>query len=71
MSGSASSGGATGTTGATETPTLASRLAVVRAEIAAGTTRDDISYRVDTSDLDWPLAPGRIRNVFDELTGAP
>ena len=43
----------------------------VRAEIAAGTTRDDIASRVDTSDLDWPLAPGRIRNVFDELTGAP
>ncbi|MCH7933327.1 MAG: MBL fold metallo-hydrolase [Gemmatimonadetes bacterium] len=43
----------------------------VRAEIAAGTTRDDIGSRVDTTDLDWPLAPGRIRNVFDELTGAP
>ena len=43
----------------------------VRAEIAAGATRDDIGSRVDTTDLDWPLAPGRIRNVFDELTGAP
>ena len=42
----------------------------VRAEIAAGATRDDIGSRVDTTDLDWPLAPGRIRNVFDELTGA-
>ena len=40
----------------------------VRAEIAAGATRDDIASRVDTSDLDWPLAPVRIRNVFDELT---
>ena len=42
----------------------------VRAEIAAGATRDDIGSRVDTTDLDWPLAPGRIRNVFDELTAA-
>ena len=41
----------------------------VRAEIAAGATRDEIASRVDTSDLDWPLAPVRIRNVFDELTG--
>jgi glyoxylase-like metal-dependent hydrolase (beta-lactamase superfamily II) len=41
----------------------------VRAEIAAGTARDDIGARVDTSDLDWPLAASRIRNVFDELTG--
>ena len=43
----------------------------VRAEIAAGATRDDIGSRVDTADLDWPLAPSRIRNVFDELTAAP
>ncbi len=42
----------------------------VRAEIAAGATRDDIGSRVDTADLDWPLAPSRIRNVFDELTAA-
>ena len=42
----------------------------VRAEIAAGATRDDIASRVDTSDLDWPLAPVRIRNVFDELISA-
>ena len=42
----------------------------VRAEIAAGATRDDIASRVDTTDLDWPLAPVRIRNVFDELTAA-
>ena len=41
----------------------------VRAEIAAGATRDDIGSRVDTADLDWPLAPSRIRNVYDELTG--
>ena len=41
----------------------------VRTEIAAGATRDDIGSRVDTTDLDWPLAPVRIRNVFDELTG--
>ena len=39
-------------------------------EIAAGTTRNDIASRVDTADLDWPLAPVRIRNVFDELTAA-
>ena len=39
-------------------------------EIAAGTTRDNIASRVDTADLDWPLAPVRIRNVFDELTAA-
>ena len=42
----------------------------VRAEIAAGARRDDIASRVDTTDLDWPLAPSRIRNVFDELTAA-
>ena len=42
----------------------------VRAEIAAGATRDDIASRVDTADLDWPLAPVRFQNVFDELTGA-
>ena len=42
----------------------------VSREIAAGATRDDIASRVDTTDLDWPLAPVRIRNVFDELTGA-
>jgi len=42
----------------------------VRAEIAAGATRDDIGSRVDTADLDWPLAAGRIRNVYDELTAA-
>ena len=40
----------------------------VRDEIAAGATRDDIASRVDTADLDWPLAPVRIHNVFDELT---
>ena len=42
----------------------------VRAEIAAGARRDDIASRVDTTDLDWPLAPSRFRNVFDELTAA-
>ena len=42
----------------------------VRAEIAAGATRDDIASRVDTSDLDWPLAPVRIQGVYDELTAA-
>ena len=42
----------------------------VRTEIAAGATRDDIGSRVDTADLDWPLAPSRFRDVFDELTGA-
>ena len=42
----------------------------VRAEIAAGATRDDIASRVDTTDLDWPLAPVRFQNVFDELTAA-
>ena len=36
--------------------------------IAAGATRDDVASRVDTTDLDWPLAPVRIQNVFDELT---
>jgi len=41
----------------------------VRTEIAAGATRDDIGSRVDTADLDWPLAPSRFRDVFDELTG--
>lgn len=40
----------------------------VRAEIAAGATRDDIATRVDTTDLDWPLAPARIQGVYDELT---
>ncbi|MCH7934144.1 MAG: MBL fold metallo-hydrolase [Gemmatimonadetes bacterium] len=42
----------------------------VSREIAAGATRDDIASRVDTADLDWPLAPVRIQNVFDELTAA-
>ena len=42
----------------------------VRGEIAAGARRDDIASRVDTTDLDWPLAPVRIQNVFDELTAA-
>ena len=42
----------------------------VRAEIAVGATRDDIAPRIDTTDLDWPLAPVRIRNVFDELISA-
>jgi glyoxylase-like metal-dependent hydrolase (beta-lactamase superfamily II) len=42
----------------------------VSAEIAAGATRDDIASRVDTADLDWPLAPVRIQNVYDELTSA-
>ncbi len=42
----------------------------VRGEIAAGARRDDIASRVDTDDLDWPLAPVRIRNVYDELTSA-
>ncbi len=42
----------------------------VRGEIAAGASRDDIASRIDTSDLDWPLAAGRIQNVFDELTAA-
>ncbi len=42
----------------------------VRAEIAAGARRDDVASRVDTTDLDWPLAPVRIQNVFDELTAA-
>ena len=42
----------------------------VSREIAAGATRDDIASRVDTTDLDWPLVPVRIQNVFDELTAA-
>ena len=42
----------------------------VREEIANGATRADIASRVNTSDLDWPLAPVRIQNVFDELTAA-
>ena len=40
----------------------------VRTEIAAGATRDDIGSRVDTADLDWPLAPVRLQNVFDEVS---
>ena len=42
----------------------------VREEITNGATRADIASRVDTSDLNWPLAPVRIQNVFDELTAA-
>ena len=41
-----------------------------RAEIASGATSEDIASRVETGDLDWPLAPVRIQNVFDELTAA-
>ena len=43
-------------------------IARVNNAIAAGATRDDVASRVDTTDLDWPLAPVRIQNVFDELT---
>ena len=39
----------------------------VRAEVAAGATRADIASRVETTDLDWPLAAVRIQNVFDEV----
>jgi hypothetical protein len=42
----------------------------VRAEVAAGATRDDIASRVETADLDWPLASARIQNVFDEVSTA-
>ena len=42
----------------------------VSSAIAAGARRDDIASRIDTTDLGWPLAPVRIRNVFDELTAA-
>jgi len=40
----------------------------VRAEVAAGATRGDIASRVETADLDWPLAPVRLQNVFDEVS---
>jgi cyclase len=43
----------------------------VRAEIAAGATRDDIASRVDAGDLGWPLPAVRIRDAFDELSAAP
>jgi glyoxylase-like metal-dependent hydrolase (beta-lactamase superfamily II) len=49
---------------------LATVIDRVRAAIAAGATRDDIAARVDTEDLEWPLAPVRIRDAFDELTAA-
>lgn len=42
----------------------------VRGEIAEGATRGDIASRVDTGDLDWPLAPVRLQDLFDELTAA-
>ncbi|HCE04673.1 MAG TPA: hypothetical protein DEQ98_15680 [Acidobacteria bacterium] len=45
-------------------------IARVAAEIRGGATRETIAARVDTSDLGWPLAPIRLQNVFDELTGA-
>ena len=42
----------------------------VRAAISAGATRDDIASRVDTGDLDWPLAAVRLQDAYDELTAA-
>ncbi|MDH3208190.1 MAG: MBL fold metallo-hydrolase [Gemmatimonadota bacterium] len=42
----------------------------VRTEIASGATREDIASRVATSDLDWPLAPVRLQDAYDELTAA-
>ena len=41
----------------------------VAEQIEAGATRDNIATRVDTNDLGWPLAPTRIQDVYDELTG--
>ena len=41
----------------------------VEEQIEAGATRDNIATRVDTNDLGWPLAPTRIQDVYDELTG--
>ncbi len=41
----------------------------VEEQIEAGATRDNIASRVDTNDLGWPLAPTRIQDVYDELTG--
>ena len=40
----------------------------VESEIDAGTTRDDIASRIETSDLGWPLTPARIEGAYDELT---
>ncbi len=42
----------------------------VQRAIRDGATRDDIAQRVDVSDLDWPLAAARIRDVFDEVVAA-
>jgi cyclase len=42
----------------------------VREAIASGVTRDEIAESVNTSDLDWPLAPVRLRDAYDELTAA-
>jgi hypothetical protein len=42
----------------------------VQRAIRDGATRDDIAQRVDVSDLDWPLAATRIRDVFDEVRAA-
>lgn len=42
----------------------------VQSEIRTGATRDDIVPRVDTDDLDWPLAPVRILDAYDELTAS-
>jgi cyclase len=36
--------------------------------IRAGATREDIASRVDTGDLDWPLAAVRLQDAFDELS---
>ena len=41
----------------------------VQGQIEAGATRDNIASRVDTDDLGWPLAPVRLQDVYDELTG--
>ena len=42
----------------------------VQGQIEAGATRDNIASRVDTADLNWPLAPVRLQDVYDELTAA-
>jgi glyoxylase-like metal-dependent hydrolase (beta-lactamase superfamily II) len=39
-------------------------------EIRSGATREEIASRIDTSDLDWPLAAVRIREAYDELTAS-
>lgn len=59
--------------GRTEIETFRHRFEVLMARIsqaiAAGVSREDIETSVDLTDLDWPMPPGRVTSIYDELNG--